>query len=65
MFFSFFIFNPLQELGNVIAVYNETKVSMDNFAKLGKLPFRGGCRLALLTWVRIRDVHFKKPLVWP
>jgi ATP-binding cassette subfamily B protein len=34
MFFSFFLFNPLQELGNVIAVYNETKVSMDNFAKL-------------------------------
>ena len=31
MFFSFFIFNPLQELGNVITVYNETKVSMDNF----------------------------------
>ncbi len=34
MFFSFFIFNPLQELGNVIAVFNETKVSMDNFEKL-------------------------------
>lgn len=34
LFFSFFIFNPLQELGNVIAVYNETKVSMDNFASL-------------------------------
>jgi len=34
MFFSFFIFNPLQELGTVIAVYNETKVSMDNFNKL-------------------------------
>ncbi len=34
MFFSFFIFNPLQELGNMIAVYNETKVSMDNFKKL-------------------------------
>lgn len=34
LFFSFFIFNPLQELGNVIAVFNETKVSMDNFAKL-------------------------------
>lgn len=34
MFFSFFIFNPMQELGNVIAVYNETKASMDNFAKL-------------------------------
>lgn len=34
MFFSFAIFNPLQELGNVIATYNETKVSMDNFANL-------------------------------
>ncbi len=38
MFFSFFIFNPLQELGNVIAVFNETKVSMDNFAKLMNSP---------------------------
>lgn len=38
MFFSFFIFNPLQELGNVIAVYNETKVSMDNFAHLVNSP---------------------------
>ncbi len=34
MFFSFFIFNPLQELGNVITIYNETKVSLDNFSKL-------------------------------
>lgn len=34
MFFSFFIFNPLQELGNAITTYNETKVSMDNFEKL-------------------------------
>lgn len=34
MFFSFFIFNPLQELGNVITVYNETKASMENYTKL-------------------------------
>jgi ATP-binding cassette, subfamily B, bacterial len=34
MFFSFFIFNPLQELGTVIAVYNETQASMENFSKL-------------------------------
>ena len=34
MFFSFFIFNPLQELGNVIITYNETKASMENYAKL-------------------------------
>lgn len=36
MFFSFFLFNPLQELGNVIAVFNETKVSMENFENLMK-----------------------------
>jgi len=34
MFFSFFLFNPLQELGNVIATYNETKASMENFGNL-------------------------------
>jgi ATP-binding cassette subfamily B protein len=34
MFFSFFIFNPLQELGNVITVFNETKVSMENYESL-------------------------------
>ncbi len=34
MFFSFFIFNPMQELGNMIITYNETKASMDNYAKL-------------------------------
>ena len=34
MFFSFFIFNPMQELGNIIITYNETKASMENYAKL-------------------------------
>lgn len=34
MFFSFFIFNPLQEMGNAITMINETKVSMDNFSTL-------------------------------
>ena len=34
MFFSFFIFNPMQELGNMIIVYNETKASMENYSKL-------------------------------
>lgn len=38
MFFSFFIFNPMQELGNMIAVYNETRVSMDHFHKLMNSP---------------------------
>jgi len=63
MFFSFFIFNPLQELGNVIAVYNETKVSMDNFAKLmnsqseyiPEQPFA----LGEISEVHFHNVYFK------
>ncbi|MFK7031778.1 ABC transporter ATP-binding protein [Flavobacterium oreochromis] len=33
-FFTFFIFNPLQEMSQFIIVKNETKVSLDNFKKL-------------------------------
>jgi len=58
MFFSFFIFNPLQELGNVIAVYNETKVSMDNFAKLITSPSEE-VPLHPSHLGEIREVYFK------
>lgn len=34
VFFTFFIFNPLQELSAFIIAKNETKVSMENFEKL-------------------------------
>ena len=34
VFFTFFIFGPLQELGNFIISLNETKVSMENFKEL-------------------------------
>ncbi len=62
MFFSFFIFNPLQELGNVITVYNETKVSMDNFAKLinspsEEIPLRPNT-LGEINEVEFADVTF-------
>ncbi|MEP7365367.1 MAG: ABC transporter ATP-binding protein [Acidobacteriota bacterium] len=36
--YSFFIFGPLQELGNVINVYRETEVSLANFETILKLP---------------------------
>jgi ATP-binding cassette subfamily B protein len=39
--YSFFIFGPLQELGNVINVYREAEVSLNNFEnilKMGKEP---------------------------
>jgi ATP-binding cassette subfamily B protein len=34
MFYSFFIFGPLQELGNVIAIQRETQASLANFEAL-------------------------------
>ena len=36
--YSFFIFGPLQELGNVINVYRETEVSLKNFETILSLP---------------------------
>jgi ATP-binding cassette subfamily B protein len=36
--YSFFIFGPLQELGNVINVYRETEVSLKNFQDLLDMP---------------------------
>lgn len=36
--YSFFIFGPLQELGNIINIYRETEVSLQNFDKIMKTP---------------------------
>jgi ATP-binding cassette subfamily B protein len=38
VFFTFFIFGPLQELGGFIIALNETKVSMENFKTLLEAP---------------------------
>jgi ATP-binding cassette subfamily B protein len=38
MFYSFFIFGPLQELGNVIAVWREAQASLQNFNDLMSTP---------------------------
>ena len=36
--YSFFIFGPLQELGNIINIYRETEVSLDNFKNILDIP---------------------------
>ena len=36
--YSFFIFGPLQELGNVINTYRETEVSLQNFRNIPAIP---------------------------
>jgi ATP-binding cassette subfamily B protein len=38
LIYSFFIFGPLQELGNVINVYRETEVSLQNFSAILAMP---------------------------
>jgi ATP-binding cassette subfamily B protein len=38
LFYSFFIFGPMQELGNIINVYRETEVSLGNFQKILETP---------------------------
>jgi len=38
MFYSFFIFGPLQSLGDIINVYREAEVSLENFEEILKLP---------------------------
>ncbi|MEI6312200.1 MAG: ABC transporter ATP-binding protein [Bacteroidota bacterium] len=37
-FYSFFIFNPLQEMGNVIMSYREAEASLNNFNKILQAP---------------------------
>lgn len=36
--YSFFIFGPLQELGNIINIYRETEVSLENFSTILNTP---------------------------
>ncbi|MDB5156670.1 MAG: ATP-binding cassette protein [Mucilaginibacter sp.] len=38
LFYSFFLFNPLQELGNVIQSWREAQVSLANFKKIIETP---------------------------
>lgn len=63
MFFSFFIFGPLQELGNIILIQKETDVSFDNFKKILDTPieFKPAKPKVLnrLVEFEFRDVNFK------
>jgi len=38
LIYSFFIFGPLQELGNIINTYRETEVSLQNFREILAIP---------------------------
>jgi len=63
LFYSFFLFNPLQELGNVILAWREAEVSLGNFKRILSIPIDAKpVKPALLEDVRklsFNNVSFK------
>jgi ATP-binding cassette subfamily B protein len=63
VFYSFFIFGPLQELGNIILSYREAEASLNNFDTLMKktpeLPPADPCPLGPVQSLEFRDVVFR------
>ncbi|NEU08966.1 ABC transporter ATP-binding protein [Flavihumibacter sp. R14] len=61
--YSFFIFGPLQELGNIINIYRETEVSLDNFSGILNVPKeskpQNPVRLDRITTLDFNNVSFK------
>lgn len=61
--YSFFIFGPLQELGNIINIYRETEVSLDNFRGILNTPKEkkpiNPAKLGRVENLRFDSVSFK------
>jgi ATP-binding cassette subfamily B protein len=62
-FYSFFIFAPLQELGNIVASYREAQASLANFEKLMNTPIEvkpeNPIKLGAIETLSYKDVSFK------
>jgi ATP-binding cassette subfamily B protein len=62
-FYSFFVFGPLQEIGNVILAYREAEASLNNFQKLLNTPIEvtpeHPTKLGKVEKLRFEDVGFK------
>ncbi len=61
--YSFFIFGPLQSLGDIINIYREAEVSLDNFANLLKQPVDekpvNPETISIVQSLEFRDVSFR------
>ncbi len=61
--YSFFIFGPLQELGNIILVYREAEVSLQNFQRImltkSEPTPEAPKTLSALNHISFHDVRFK------
>jgi ATP-binding cassette, subfamily B, bacterial len=62
-FYSFFIFNPLQEMGNVILSYREAEASLNNFQKILNAPLEpkpdNPIQLGNIEHLSFEDVSFQ------
>ncbi|WP_316822046.1 ABC transporter ATP-binding protein [Pedobacter gandavensis] len=63
LFYSFFLFGPLQELGNVILSWREAEVSLGNFKKILSTPIDekplNPVKLEKITRLEFKDVNFR------
>lgn len=61
--YSFFIFGPLQELGNIINIYRETEVSLNNFQDIIDTPLEKKpekpVKIGMIESLVFNDVSFK------
>ena len=61
--YSFFIFGPLQSLGDIINTYREAEVSLNNFEDILKLPLEAKpekpAKIAEINALEFREVSFK------
>ena len=61
--YSFFIFGPLQELGNIINIYRETEVSLENFKGILNTPKekkpQNPALLGPITSLKFKSLSFK------
>jgi ATP-binding cassette, subfamily B, bacterial len=62
-FYSFFIFGPLQEMGNVVLAYREAEASLQNFSNLLAMPIEATPidpkPIQVLETFSFKDVSFK------
>ncbi|MCD0487429.1 ABC transporter ATP-binding protein/permease [Pedobacter sp. MC2016-14] len=63
LFYSFFLFGPLQELGNVILAWREAEVSLGNFKQILNVPIDqkpvNPVKLNKITALSFKDVSFR------
>ncbi len=65
MFYSFFIFGPLQEMGNVIAIYREAQASLTKFQEILDIPVESNpekpVSIGAIRELKFENVSFRHP----